>query len=140
MGFFTGTEPDPIVPNSRCVLYFPTLQAQAILVWSQLNFTALFPGNAIRILDDTFTLINRYSQWQTYCQFGTLFTKLDNTIETFEGITTAFYRMVMNYAAVLVKLGDFTTNMQAGKCFLMARAVGEIFKIVFDFKVPEDVI
>ena len=140
MGFFTGTEPDPVVPNSKCVTYFPNLQDQFELITSQLNMTLLFPTNTFRLLDTSATFVNKFALWQTYCTFGTLFTRLDNTIETLEGLTTAFYRVIMNYARVLVKIGDFTTALSGQKCFEMSRAVGEIFSMVFDFQVPEDII
>jgi hypothetical protein len=140
MGFFTGTEPDPVVPNSKCVTYYPTLHTQIELILSELNFTALIPTHAFKLIDDSATLINRYSLWQTYCTFGTLFTKLDNTIETFEGITTAFYRLIMNYSKVLVRVGDLTTALNNKECFKMFRAAGEIFSLVFEFQVPEDII
>lgn len=140
MGFFTGTEPDPLVPNSRCVTYFPTLKQQIDLVISQLNVTALIPTNTFRLLDSMATFVNRFALWQEYCTFGTLFTRLDNTVETFEGLTTAFYRVILNYSTVLVKLGDLTTNFNNQRCFNMFRAMGEIFSIVLNFNVPEDVI
>jgi hypothetical protein len=140
MGFFTGTEPDPVVPNSKCVTYFPTLQTQFGLITSQLNITLLVPTNTFRFLDTSATMVNKFALWQTYCTFGTLFTRLDNTIETLEGLTTAFYRVIMNYAKVLVKIGNFTTAFNAQKCFAMSQAVGEIFSLIFDFQVPEDVI
>ena len=140
MGFFTGTEKDPSVPNSKCVTYYPNLHDQIEIIIAELNFTALIPTNTLRLIDDSATLINRYSLWQTYCIFGTMFTKLDNTIETFEGITTAFYRLIMNYSKVLVKIGDLTTALNNKECFKMFRAAGEIFALVFEFNVPEDII
>lgn len=138
MGFFTGTEADPSIPNSKCVMYFPTVVNQLELVIKEFNLTSLVPVNGLKLIDDFYTLINRYSLWQGYCQFGTMFGKLDNTIETFEGLTTAFYRLIMNYATVLVKLGDLTTAFNNQQCFTTFRALGELFKMVFDFRVPED--
>jgi hypothetical protein len=140
MGFFTGTEPDPTVPNSKCVTYFPTLSDQFELVMSELNLTSLIPYKAIGVVDHAATLINKYALWQNYCTFGTLFTTLDNTIETFEGITAAFYRVVLNYAKVLTKVGDITTAFNQGNCFNTFKGVGEVFKIVLSFSVPEDII
>lgn len=140
MGFFTGTEKDPSVPNSKCVTYYPNLQAQIDIIINEFNLTALIPTNGLKLIDDLATLVNRYSLWQTYCVFGTLFTKLDNTIETFEGITTAFYRLIMNYAKVLVKVGDLTTALNNKECFKMFRAAGEIFSMVLEYNVPEDII
>ena len=140
MGFFTGTERDPTVANSKCVTYFPTLTEQLNLVISELNITSLIPFNAIKLMDDGATLINKYALWQNYCIFGTLFTKLDNTIETFEGLTTAFYRIILNYAQVLVKVGDFSTAYSKADCRNMFKAMGEIFKMVLEFEVPEDIV
>lgn len=128
------------VMNHKCVMYFPEVLKQLNLVISEVNATALLPVNALRLLDHTFTFINRYALWQGYCTFGTLFGKLDNTIETFEGFTTAFYRVIMNYAKVFVKIGDFTSALNNKQCNPMAKAVGEIFGMVFDFQVPEDII
>lgn len=119
-------------------MYFPTVVNQLELVIKEFNLTSLIPVNGLKLIDDFYTLINRYSLWQGYCQFGTMFGKLDNTIETFEGLTTAFYRLIMNYATVLVKLGDFTTALNNQQCFTMFRSLGELFKMVFDFRVPED--
>lgn len=139
MGFFTGTEPDPKVPNSKCVMYFPDVREMVENIIKQLNITSLLPYNALQLVDDSATLLTRYAQWMKYCIFATLFTRLDNTFETFEGLTTAFYRIILNYSTVLVKIGDFSTSMAASNCRGMFQAVGEIFKLVFQFEVPEDI-
>uniref|UniRef100_A0A7S3N9U3 Uncharacterized protein n=1 Tax=Euplotes harpa TaxID=151035 RepID=A0A7S3N9U3_9SPIT len=140
MGFFTGTENDPVVPNSKCVTYFPNLKTQYSMIINELNSTLLIPTNAVKCLDDVATLINRYSLWQGYCIFGTLFTKLDNVMETLEGVTNLFYKLILNYAKVLVKLGEFSNSYNEKKCFNMFRSLGEIFGLVLDYHVPEDIV
>ena len=140
MGFFTGTEPDPGVPNSKCVLYFPELKRQFDLVIDSLNVTSLIPTNAVALLDNALIFVKRFSAWQTFCEFGVMFTALDNTFESISGFTTAFYRIIMQYNTVLIKVGNFTQAFNTKKCFDMARAVGEIFSIAFDFHVKEDIV
>ena len=140
MGFFTGTESDPTVTNSLCVRYYPELHAQIELIISELNSTLLVPYNFLQLIDDSATLINKYSVWQNYCVFGTLFTALDNVLETFDGITTVVYRFILGYAEVLTKIGNLTTAYTDGECRETFQAAGEIFSILFAFNVPEDII
>ena len=140
MGFFTGTEPDPEVPNSQCVLYFPTLTDQFDLVMNSYNLTALLPNNTLKVLDESATLINKYSLWQNYCTFGTLFTALDNVLETFDGFVAVVYRVVFSYAQFLIFIGDMTTAYNRGNCFDTFKAVGEIVSLGLSFEIPEDIV
>ena len=139
-GFFTGTEPDPTVANSKCQHYFPDVEEQFHKMIDSFNSTVWVPSQTFYFLDQAVIFIDRYALWMRYCEFGQMFTKLDNSIETLEGITTVFYKIILNYAKILTTLGDVTTNFQAGKCYEMFRALGVIFHIVFDFTVPEDII
>ena len=109
-GFFTGTEPDPAVPNSRCVLYFPELLNQVNHTIQNINISMLIPTNFFYVVDNVFTSVVRLNQWMNHCQFGTMFTKLDNTFESIAGLTTAFYKFIMNYANLLVELGRITSH------------------------------
>ena len=140
MGFFTGTETDPAVANSRCVTYFPILKGQLNLVIDGFNSSLIIPTRFIAWLDTLSTLINRYALWQNYCVFSTLFTRLDNTISTFEGLTTVFSRYIFNIALVQAQISDVNTYLGNGDCFKMMRAVGIIFSTVLDFNVPEDIV
>ena len=138
-GFFTGTEPDPKVPNSKCVMYFPELETQFNKLVDSFNMTALIPTRALGVLDNTATFINRFALWMRYCEFGQLFGKLDNTLETLEGFVSVFYRFTLNYSKVFIQLGDLSVGYQAKNCFNMMKAMGVIFSILFDFQVPEDI-
>ena len=140
MGFFTGTESDPDVANSRCVTYFPILQGQFSLVVDGFNSSLVIPTRFIAWIDNVFTLINKYALWQNYCVFSTLFTRLDNTISTFEGLTTVFSRYIFNIALIQVQISDMNTYWGASDCFKMMRSVGIIFSTVLDFNVPEDIV
>ena len=139
-GFFTGCEPDPDVANSKCVTYYPSLEVQVALLIEGFNMSLVIPTNFIGYVDHSATLINRYALWQEYCVFGELFTKLDNTIETFSGITTLAYKFILNYAQILVQVGDLTTKFQDGECFDMFKALGIIFHILFEYEIPEDIV
>uniref|UniRef100_A0A7S3J2E6 Uncharacterized protein n=2 Tax=Euplotes harpa TaxID=151035 RepID=A0A7S3J2E6_9SPIT len=110
------------------------------IIRNAFNMTLLIPSNMFKFLDDSATFINRYSLWQGYCMFGTMFTKLDNAIETFEGITGVFYKIILNYATMLIKIGNFSTAYSSSKCRDMFKAVGEIFKLAFDFVIPDDIV
>ena len=140
MGFFAGTEKDPTVANSNCVIYFPTLQKQFLAVVNGFNSSLIIPTNYFGWVDKVATLINRYALWQNYCTFSTLFTRLDNVVQNLEGITTLLYRIMMNYANIIVKISDFTTNFQKKDCYNSALAIGEIFSMALDFNVPEDIV
>ena len=140
MGFFIGTEPDPVVPNSKCVLYFPTLKNQIDAVITGFNTTLIIPTKFVGWLDSAFTLVNRYALWQGYCQFGTLFTSLDNVLETFDGITTVFYRVIFNYSTILIFLGDLTAAYNSKDCRGTFKAIGQVFSLALNFNVPEDIV
>ena len=91
MGFFTGTEKDPTIANSKCVIYFPQLLEQANLVVNGFNTSLTIPSNFFGWASEVSTLIIRYSLWQNYCTFGSMFGALDNIFSTLEGFAGAFY-------------------------------------------------
>lgn len=75
------------------------------MILNELNYTTLIPTNMFKFIDDCATLINRYSLFQNYCQAATLLTKLDNIFETVEGVIALLYKVVQNYAQLLILLG-----------------------------------
>lgn len=138
-GFLTGTERDPTVANSRCVIYFPDLQNQFNNVIGGVNATLVVPTNFVGWLIDVVALINRYALWQNYCVFATLFTRLDN-IMTLEGLTTVFSRGLINSGLLTTHFASFNTAWTGSQCIPMMKAAGTIFSILLDFNVPEDIV
>ena len=110
------------------------------MIINELNYTLIIPTNALKLIDDVASLINRYSLWQNYCIFATLITKLDNVVQTIEGITGLFYKLILNYAKVLIKVGEMTANYNANKCFETFRPIGELVGMLLDYHVPEDIV
>ena len=139
-GFFTGTEKDPSVANSRCVIYFPTLLEQANIVISGVNSTLLIPTHFFAWLQTGVTLINRYSLWQNYCTFATIFTQLDNSVQNTEGLIGVLYKFVLNNAKITETFTELQEHFNGGRCFDMFLSSGKIFSLLFDFNVPEDII
>ena len=139
-GFFTGTEEDPSVANSRWVIYFPTLQEKLNTVVSGINTTLIIPTHFFAWLQEVVTLINRYSLWQNYWTFATMFTQLDNTVQTPEGLISLVYKFVLNQAKFQEQIAIFTENFKAGNCFEMSLGAGGVFSALFQFNVPEDII
>ncbi|CAI2373124.1 unnamed protein product [Moneuplotes crassus] len=139
-GFFTGTESDPDFPNSRCVTRFPNLQDQFLLVVNSVNATLLIPTNFVRWTNNIVGLIVAYAQWQNYCVFATLFTRLDNTVQTREGLITALSRGVFQSEEITTQWTNIQQSFSKGECFTMFRAAGRIFSIILDFNVPEDIV
>ncbi|CAI2381979.1 unnamed protein product [Moneuplotes crassus] len=140
IGFFTGTEKDPSFANSRCVQFFPRLEEQFNLFFGGINATLLVPTNFVRWVNSGVTLINQYAAWQNYCTFATILTRLDNAVETTEGLATLLFRVMNNYPKIFVHFADMTTGFTNQDCSKMSKAAGGIFSLVFDFNVPEDVI
>ena len=139
-GFFTGTEKDPSVTNSRCVAYFPTLVEQFNTFINGANMTLLNPQNFFGWIQQGVTLINRYSLWQNYCQFATMFTQLDNTIENVDGFVALLYRFIYNQNKIQERSADFFTYLGREDCSNTFKSAGGVFSLLFDFNVPEDII
>ncbi|CAI2382034.1 unnamed protein product [Moneuplotes crassus] len=140
MGFFTGTEKDPVHPNSRCVQFFPRLEEQFNMFVGGVNETLLIPTNFVRWINTGVVLINQYAAWQNYCTFATVLTRLDNAVETMEGLATLVFRVMNNYPKLFILFADITTGFTNENCVQMSKAAGGAFSVIFDFNVPEDVV
>ena len=139
-GFFTGCESDPEVANSKCVTYYPDLEKQVKKIMDDVNATVFIPTQTVNLIDDITIGINRYALFQKYCEFGQMFTKLDNVLESFAGITTFFYKIILNYATLIGKFSDISTHYKEEKCQEMFKDVGMVFSKLLDFEVPEDIV
>ena len=84
--------------------------------------------------------INRYVQWMSYCQFGLLFTRLDNTIESTSGLTNAIFKYSLNTKVINTLAQTVQAAYDNNQCASMMIAVGQIFSLIFEFTVPEDTI
>ena len=140
MGFFTGTETDPDVANSRCVTYFPILQDQLEYVVNSIDANIVIPTHTVAWINQVVALINRYALWQNYCVFATLFTRLDNTVSTREGLITAASRGLFNSQIIQNQMAVLQEAHTNGQCFNAFRAAGTIFGVILDFNVPEDIV
>ena len=139
-GFFYGTESNQTIPDSRCYTTYPkmTLSFSNSLEQSLSgNFT---PAHIFQNLQNYTLAINFLATWTSYCEFGLLFTRLDNTVESLSGLTNAFYKGVLNYSSLEVIFNDFKVAYQSGDCYTMARDFGKAFSIIFDFTVAEEFI
>ena len=139
-GFITGWEKDPTIPNSNCYTYYPVLQDQVSMIVNELNYTLLIPTNLFKFIDDSATLINRYSLFQNYCQAATLLTKLDNVFQTIEGVTGLLYKVVLNYAQLMILFGTIANAYNQQQWFNMAKGAGQVFSLLFDFQIPDDIV
>ena len=102
VNFFQGTEANPTVGDSKCVTYFPTLQETYQGVLMNITSGNFNPSFWIGVAQNTTVLINRYVQWMTYCEFGLLFTRIDNTIESLSGLTNAFFKFSIHFQQLQV--------------------------------------
>ena len=71
--------------------------------------------------------IDKLSLWTQYCEFGLLFTRVDNTIESFSGLTNAFYKVVLNWVIIEGLAKKVQTSFEADQCGPMMIAVGNMF-------------
>ena len=140
MGFFTGTEKDPSFPNSRCVEYFPVLASTFDRFINGVNITLIYPPNFFSWIQSGVSVVNRYALWQSYCTFDSLFTDLDNSVQTMEGVTNVIYRLIMNYANILSASADVTVAFNDRHCKPMFIGIGRIFSYLLEFNVPEDIV
>ena len=139
-GFFTGTELDPTVANSRCVTYYPILESHFNYVISSYNASIIYPSYFLGWVDSVASTITKYALWQNYCIFSTLLTRLDNTIVTLEGFTTLLYRVLLTHTGLFAKFNQVLEGFKNQQCFVMSEAAGEIASVMLDFHVPEDIV
>lgn len=139
-GFFTGTEPDPNVANSKCVYYFPEVLTQANVILAGVTTDLIIPTHFIGWLREITTLVNRFALWQRYCVFNSLFTTLDNYMNSATNLSILMVKYMTNKSTVDAEAAKFVEYNENEECFNMFRAAGRIFALLIGYTVPEDVI
>ncbi|CAI2377485.1 unnamed protein product [Moneuplotes crassus] len=140
MAFFAGTQTDPNGQSSKCVSYFPELLDEWDKIKSKLSTQLLVPTHFFNFWADITSLITRFSLWQTYCTFNTMYGALDHVFSSLEGAFTVLLKYTTYRAEVNEELRKILDNNNKEKCPEMFHSVGKAFSLLFGFNVPQDVV
>ena len=140
--FFQGTEYNPTDSDSKCVGEYDAMLTRWSGIWTNVTSGSISPDFWIGVLQNATVAITATTEWTNYCEFGLLYTRLDNTIESYSGLTNAFYKGILNYSTLEMYFKDIKTQWEAttGDCSAMWVKIGQVFHILFDFTVTENYI
>lgn len=114
MGFFSGTEEDSSTVDSKCVVFFPEIVKQTKQIYTKIGMDLLIPTHFVGWLNDIASLVSKYSAWQSYCTFGTLFGVLDNALSSYEGLTMVLFQYVNDHIEINKEANKLLQSNQEG--------------------------
>ena len=81
-------------------------------LWQNMTSGNLSPIWWIGIAQNLTVSINKYVLWMSYCEFGLLFTRIDNTIESMSGLTNAFFKFSIHYQQLQVSVITYRFSLR----------------------------
>ena len=99
------------------------------------NVTVAYTLNGVFDLAQSYMLsVETLSKWLVACEWGALIAKVDATLETFNGLTTFLYEVIMNFDSLSANAFAFYPHVQNGNYLEAGISLGTIIGVVFEFK------